>query len=237
MMLAVGNVLAVALYLIGFAETLVENLRDDANFSITGNAINDTRIWANILLIFVLFLALIGLKYVIKAQLGLLAFICFAIFCLILGSFYQTEENKLFGYKGWYTGNFEDNLYPQYTQNYDFWTVLAIYFPAVTGIMAGANISGDLRYELLQQSHVHLITQNKLQQVTQHGFVCRNPSTDIPKGTISAIIVSSSVYMILAMIVGAVAARTELIENALVMADICAATEYIVLLGIYAATL
>lgn len=39
----------------------------------------------------------------------------------------------------------KENLFPDYQDNYDFFTVFSIYFPASTGIMAGANISGDLR--------------------------------------------------------------------------------------------
>jgi amino acid transporter len=74
--------------------------------------------------------------------------------------------------------------------------------------MAGANISGDLR----------------------------NPSSDIPKGTLSAIVISATVYAIMAIFVGAVTVRYELITNDLVMSYICV-WEYIVLIGIYAATL
>ena len=44
------------------------------------------------------------------------------------------------------------------------------------------------------------------------------------------------VYMLLALVVGAVSARSELIDNLLIMADICV-WEPIVLIGIYAATL
>ena len=207
-LLSFGNMLAIALYLIGFGETLVENLDNDNDFNITKSTINDIRIWANILLILVLCLAIGGLKYVIKTQLALLVFICFTIFTLILGSFYQTSPGKLYGYNGYINGNFFDNLYPKYTDGYNFFSVLAIYFPAVTGIMAGANISGDLR----------------------------NPSSDIPKGTLTAIIVSTIVYMILAIIVGTVADREELVNNNLVMLDICV-WSYIVSIGIYAATL
>ena len=44
---------------------------------------------------------------------------------------------------------FEDNLGPAYrfSENVDqnFFSVFAIFFPSVTGLQAGANISGDLK--------------------------------------------------------------------------------------------
>eukprot|EP01084_Bolivina_argentea_P029632 55023_1 len=213
MILSMASMIAVSLYLLGFAQSLAINLESQAGFHIFNDQINDMRLWSTVFLIIVLMLAIVGLKYVIKMQISLLAFICFAIFTLILGSFYRTKYDEngnqvLFGYKGWTNGNFIENLTPNYTDDWNFWGILAIFFPAVTGIMAGANISGDLR----------------------------NPSLDIPKGTLSAILVSSAVYSILALIVGAVATQSELVENILVMADICV-YEYIVLIGIYAATL
>merc|ERR1719384_2372753 len=93
---------------------------------------------------------------------------------------------------GWTNGNFVDNLGSGYQDGFDFFGVLAIFFPAVTGIMAGANISGDLR----------------------------NPSSDIPKGTLSAIGISATVYALMAIFVGAVTVRYELITNDLVMSYI-----------------
>eukprot|EP01084_Bolivina_argentea_P128576 227248_1 len=153
-LLSFGNMFACSMYLIGFAETLVS----ETEFSMTGNTLHDVRIWSNIILCVVLILALIGLKYVIKAQIALLVFICVAIFAFFVGSTYQTKENVLYGVDGWSNGNFKENLTPSYVDGYSFWTCLAIFFPAVTGIMAGANISGDLN----------------------------NPSQDIPKGTLSA---------------------------------------------------
>ncbi|ETN80639.1 hypothetical protein NECAME_09062 [Necator americanus] len=56
-----------------------------------------------------------------------------------------------------------------------FWVLLAIYFPAVTGIFTGANMSGDLK----------------------------NPQSSIPKGTIAATLTTSFIYFSLAFVFGA----------------------------------
>lgn len=44
---------------------------------------------------------------------------------------------------------FRENLFPDYRYaegvDHSFFSVFAIFFPAATGILAGANISGDLR--------------------------------------------------------------------------------------------
>eukprot|EP00494_Astrolonche_serrata_P025727 UN25988 len=103
---------------------------------------------------------------------------------------------------------------------YDFFSVFGVFFPAVTGIMAGANISGDLI----------------------------NPSENIPKGTLWAVGVSIFTYCIMAIFIGAVAERDG--ENAdgtantdggshnnkLIMTEI-SAWGPLILCGVYAATL
>ena len=38
-----------------------------------------------------------------------------------------------------------ENLGPKFTEGENFFSVFAIFFPAATGILAGANISGDLK--------------------------------------------------------------------------------------------
>ena len=73
----------------------------------------------------------------------------------------------------------------------DFWTVFAVFFPAATGIMAGANMSGELA----------------------------NPRRSIPMGTISAIVVSYVIYMVLVYWLATSVLPEELRENYTIMID------------------
>ena len=67
----------------------------------------------------------------------------------------------------------------------NFWLVFAVFFPAATGIMAGANMSGELK----------------------------DPRSSIPKGTLWAIGVSFVIYMLLAFWLARSASEAELISN------------------------
>jgi amino acid transporter len=88
-----------------------------------------------------------------------------------------------------------------------FWTVFAVFFPASTGIMAGANMSGELR----------------------------NPKRSIPLGTMAAIGLSLLVYMALAVWLARSASTEELVTNYTVMID-HAYYGPLVLAGLLAAT-
>lgn len=72
-----------------------------------------------------------------------------------------------------------------------FWPVFAVFFPAATGIMAGANLSGELE----------------------------DPRRSIPVGTMAAIGVSFVVYTLLAVWLARVAPPDELVANYTVMID------------------
>lgn len=76
-------------------------------------------------------------------------------------------------------------------QTTNFWFVFAVFFPAATGIMAGANMSGDLE----------------------------SPKKSVPFGTLAAIAVSYVVYIAVAVWLSFVASPKELVENYTIVID------------------
>ena len=126
----------------------------------------------------------------------ILLIVSFSLFSALLGATEYFRAEPLYTPQLW--GDFQEA---------DFWQVFAVFFPAVTGVLAGVNLSGTLE----------------------------NPRYSIPRGTMVAIVVSFVVYMALAYWSSLVATPEELINNFTIMVN-KASFGWAIQAGILAAT-
>ena len=178
---SVASAVATAMYVVGFAETVRDILRD--NDSLMVDESNDIRIVGLITILVLLGITMIGLQWVVRAQMILLIVLVISILNVMIGTFIgpQSEESRMKGFVGYKKDLFETNFNPGYKDE-SFFSVFAVFFPAATGILAGVNISGDLK----------------------------SVRKAVPKGTLLAIIISTLVYIMLAWFVGSCVEREAL---------------------------
>lgn len=176
---SLANAVAIAMYVVGFAETLRDLLISKDTIIVDGD-LNDIRIIGCCTVVFLLGIAIIGTEWESKAQIVLLIILLISMFDFVIGSFIPpSTEQKSQGYVGWSLSLAAENLKPKFRGGETFFSVFSVYFPAATGILAGANISGDLA----------------------------NPQYSIPKGTFLAIFISTISYIVFAVIAGATVFR------------------------------
>ncbi|KAK3600458.1 hypothetical protein CHS0354_013014, partial [Potamilus streckersoni] len=164
---SLASALGAAMHVIGFAETVRDLMWEHEAF-ITGNMMHEVRIIGAVTCVLLVVILLIGMDWEAKAQLLLLVSLIVAIFSYFVGTFIPASREKQWkgvaGYNGY---TFTTNFGPRYTDGNSFFSVFAILFPSATGILAGANMSGDLK----------------------------DPQKAIPKGTFLAILITSLVYL------------------------------------------
>ena len=169
------------MYVVGFAETVRDILRD--NDSLVIDESNDIRIIGLVTILILLGITIIGLRWVVRAQILLFVVLVISILNVIIGTFIgpQSEESRSKGFVGYQKDLFQTNLNPAFKDE-SFFSVFAVFFPAATGILAGVNISGDLK----------------------------SVRKAISKGTLLAILISTLVYIILGWLVGGCVEREAL---------------------------
>ncbi len=180
--LYIAQAISVAFYIIGFTEAVT------AVFS----GIDPVFLSISLALVFG-FLAYIGADFTIKIQ-----FVILGILFLAILSFFSGSWGK------WYA----PGLYSTLTSTATFGEVFAIFFPAVTGIMVGVSMSGDLK----------------------------DPAKNIPRGTLSSVGITAFIYLAAAIWLGLHATTNELISNNLIMQKV-ARWPKLILLGVWASTL
>lgn len=181
---SLANAVACAMYVVGFCESLAPL----AGVIVDGG-IQDVRIIGSITILVLLGIVCIGMEWEAKAQFGLLIILVAAIFDFLIGTFIgpKSDEELAKGFLGYNMTLLKENFLPDYRTEgkegegveHNFFSVFSIFFPAATGILAGANISGDLK----------------------------DPQKAIPKGTLLAIAITTVSYLGMAVLAGATVAR------------------------------
>ncbi|XP_032873671.1 solute carrier family 12 member 2 isoform X3 [Amblyraja radiata] len=174
---AFANAVAVAMYVVGFAETMRDLLVD--NNALMIDEMSDIRIIGTITIVFLFGISVAGMEWEAKAQIVLLGILLIAITNFVVGTFIPAHDKRAKGFFNYHGEIFSENFGPDFREGEDFFSVFAIFFPAATGILAGANISGDLA----------------------------DPQLAIPKGTLLAIVITTIVYAGAAVATGACIVR------------------------------
>ncbi len=179
---------AVALYVIGFTEAI---------FSAFPNLPLSFLVVASIANILVFISVYVGAGWTIRVQYVILAVLMISIVSFFVGAWSQFSIPTLLS-----------NLTSEWTPKYTFFTTFALFFPAVTGIMAGVNMSGDLQ----------------------------NPSGSLPKGTMLAIGFTAFIYLGIAFFLVSTNSRSVLLGESFVMGD-TARWSVLIYAGVFCATL
>ena len=160
-----AQALSIPLYTLGFAESVVQ-------VKIFGG-LNQTYV-ALVTTILVAVLALTSASIAVRAQYVIMGAIALSLISLVFGG---------------PMANITPQAWDMPSDGEPFWAVFAVFFPAVTGIMSGVSMSGDLR----------------------------NPSRSIPIGTLAAVGTGYIVYMVLPLILATRADTANLVSEPLVM--------------------
>lgn len=179
--LYLAQTFSVALYIFGFSEAW--------KFLFPSHNITIVALAAFSLLFLLTFLSTKG---AVKVQVGVFVLICIALTVVFLG------------------GNIPQgspSVPMRNLQGPGFWTLFAIFFPAVTGLMAGIGMSGELS----------------------------DPKRQIPKGILYGLGTTTVIYLATAVLLAYSSTTGQLLSNKLIIAEVSALPQ-LVLVGILAAT-
>jgi len=180
--LYLAQALGIGLYVVGFTESVNRLFPDLDPLMIRLSTLTVLAV-----------LALISSRIVIKVQYIILSVVAISIASFFLGK--APDFSAM-------------HLSSEYSAGYDFWSVFAVFFPAVTGILSGVSMSGDLR----------------------------DPAKSIPRGTLISVLTGGIVYLLMAVWFSVTARPEELIADNTVIISI-ARWAPLIYAGIWGATL
>ncbi|XP_070538625.1 solute carrier family 12 member 9-like [Ptychodera flava] len=205
-----ANVFSSALYLLGLIEAIMDNFGPNGFLLPEGSSgLPQGRWWiflySSILLFLAFVVCLVGAKMFAKTVLFIFLAVMVALLTVMISFFVvpwrlikypptnpatELNENLTANYTGLGHNTIHENIFMDYSTDYttgrelDFISIFAVFFNGVTGIMAGANMSGDLK----------------------------QPSKSIPLGTILACVFTYFTYNVVSVLVAATCTR-DLLQN------------------------
>ncbi|XP_011301596.1 solute carrier family 12 member 9 [Fopius arisanus] len=211
-----ANIVSSALCISGCAEGIVENFGPNGYFTGSASIFPDGRWWrflyCTVLNTANLVVCLIGAAMFAKTSVAILAVVCICLFSVFISFLDRSamevpipDANTIVknitdhlnaSYTGMRLDTLMSNLYSNYSADYSssgsissFASVFGVLFSGVTGIMAGANMSGELQ----------------------------NPGKNIPRGTLSGVLFTFVCYILLSIFTAATSSRFLLQNNFIYM--------------------
>uniref|UniRef100_A0AAZ3RMU6 Solute carrier family 12 member 9 n=1 Tax=Oncorhynchus tshawytscha TaxID=74940 RepID=A0AAZ3RMU6_ONCTS len=210
LMFFLAKVCACGVYVLGLVEAILDIFGQDPASSSALRVLPQgywyTVLYSSIVLLLVLLVCLVGAHIFARTSFLILLVVTISLLSIYISPLalttplnflisHQGPGNHTLTYNASYTGfngtTLRDNLGSSYTVDYStgkvmsFASVFAVMFTSCTGIMAGANMSGELK----------------------------NPSAAIPKGTIIAVLYTCIVYVLLFILASSTCERTLLVQD------------------------
>ncbi|XP_044478189.1 cation-chloride cotransporter 1-like isoform X1 [Mangifera indica] len=231
-----GNAVAGALYVLGAVETFLKAVPAAGIFRETVTNINgtetaqsiqspsshDLQIYGIVVTIIICFIVFGGVKMINRVAPAFLIPVLFSLFCIFVGVLFAKKGDPASGITGLSLKTFKDNWSSDYqktnkagipdpngTVTWSFNDLVGLFFPAVTGIMAGSNRSASLK----------------------------DTQRSIPIGTLAATLTTTVMYLVSVLFFGALATRQKLLTDRLFTATIAWPFPAIVHIGIILSTL
>ena len=188
--LAFSQAIAVSFYIAGFSEALIQS-----NLPFVSTL--DVRLLSMITLGAIVVVSTLSADIALKSQYVIMGAIVLSLISFFLGSTPVDMESM--------SAAAREAAVPRE----DFWVVFAVFFPAVTGILSGLGMSGDLK----------------------------DPAKSIPRGTLAAVLVGWVIYMTIPIALNSFVSDDYLLRYDTMILGKCAKWKTPILLGVLAATL
>ena len=230
-----ANSIGAAMYFMGCVEAW-EIAQPNYQIGEIGD-LNNVRLTGYLILVVAVLIIFGGIKYVSRLGTLFLMVVLFVILCMYVGCLMGPTEGrpatfnvpivaedgstyeKTLEWTGPTAASFNDNwksawdapqlAFPKDTTEYSFVNMMGLYFPSVTGIMAGANRSADLA----------------------------DPTKAIPKGTLFAQMFTSFIYLSFIFVFGSIAPRETLLNDKFFAATSAFPLKEVVIYGVMASSL